>query len=144
MSHLITRAAAAEATVAQLDGKAFEWGRCDCVRMAALHVRRLGHRVALMKAGEYRNELGAVRALKRAGFDRLEDALDARFQRIPPAFALVGDLIGLPSDGDWPALTVQLSHGRVFGFMEGRAGVMHPKAFVAAWRVPVEAPKCRK
>lgn len=135
MSDLIRRRDSVEALIRQYSGAPFAWGRNDCVRLVARHLRALGHRVSLVKAGSYRSELGAVRALKRAGFDRLEDALDARFVRINPAEAFVGDIIGLESGGEWPALTLACGHGRVFGFISDVAAVMQPKSFKTAWRV---------
>ena len=127
--------------VAQYINTSFAWGRHDCVRMAVAHIRRMGHRASLLKGGTYTSEFGAIKALKRAGFDTLEAALDARFDRIAPAAALPGDLIGLASSGDWPALTVAVGNGRVLGFMEGVCGIMQPNAYKLAWRVPVKGGK---
>jgi hypothetical protein len=134
---LKVRQAAAQATFDRFDGAAFRWSSNDCARLAAFVVRRLGHRPKMPKAGTYSSALGARRALKAAGFDSLEAALDAMgFERIPPASALPGDIVAIPGVGDWSALTVALGNGRVLGFMDGRAGAMQPKLYVCAWRVP--------
>lgn len=124
-------------TVAQYIDARFQWGRKDCVRMCAAHVRRMGHKVSLVKAGEYSSLQGAKAALKRAGFDTLEAALDAHFgPRIAPAAALPGDIIALPSDHEFPALAIRLSNNAVLHSSNGGFAISEPKAFVAAWRVP--------
>lgn len=125
------------ATLLKFGEKPFAYGQHDCVRLVAAHIREMGHKVSLLKGGAYKSEFGAVKALKRAGFDTLEAAIDSRFDRIAPASAVTGDIIGLQSSGDWPALTIALSNGRVLGFMDGICGIMQPNAYMAAWRVPV-------
>ncbi|MEM9965917.1 MAG: hypothetical protein AAGC58_11265 [Asticcacaulis sp.] len=104
--------------------------------MVAMHLRHMGHRVSLVKAGEYSSAKGAVRALSRMGYDSLEAALDARFVRIAPAEAVVGDIIALPSDCALSALAVRLSNGRVLHSWQGGFSISEPLLFVAAWRVP--------
>ncbi|MGN6208841.1 DUF6950 family protein [Asticcacaulis sp.] len=133
---MVHRIACASETVAQYIDARFQWGRKDCARMCAAHVRRMGHTVSLVKAGDYSSLKGAKAALKRAGFDTLEAALDARFDRIAPAAALPGDIIALPSDHELPALAVRLSNNAVLHTSNGGFAVSEPLAFVAAWRVP--------
>lgn len=90
-----------------------------------------------MKGLKYSTETGAVRALKRTGFADLIEAVDALgLERIAPAAAKTGDLVGMPCEGPWGcALTVAVGNGRVFGFLDGMAQVQIPSAFTAAWRV---------
>lgn len=111
---------AAEATRERFLGRPLVWGRDDCARMAAFTLRRLGKRVTLVKAGAYSTPKAALRALKRAGFDTLEQALDDGFglQRVPPAYMLPADIVGLPGEGGL-ALTVALGNGNLLGFQEG-------------------------
>lgn len=147
MHALIRRRDAAQATLDRFNGRALAWGRDDCVRLAAFCARKMGRPVSLAKAGSYSSARGALTALKRAGFDSLEAAVDAQgFVPISPAQALPGDLIGLPpvEDGPWLALTVYLGNGRIVGFRDGRCGAMqlHLGALtpdlanrVRAWRV---------
>lgn len=139
---LILRRDAAAATKARFDGRTFKWSSNDCVRMAAFHLRKLGYKPVMPKAGTYHTPLGAMKALRAAGFERLEDALAATgLTPIAPAQALVGDIVALPGEGDlWPALTVALGNGRVLGFMEGRCGVLQPALHMGAWR----ANPCRR
>lgn len=153
MTPIQIRQAAAQATVARFDGRPLAWGRDDCARMAAFHIKRLGHKVSLAKAGSYHSAAGAVRAIRRAGHASLAAAVDAHgLPRIAPARAMMGDLIGLRADGapeadgpeaggeGWVALMVCLGNGRALGFLEGRCGVIQPLEIAIAWR----ASPCRK
>lgn len=130
------RMTATEQTVARFLPARYALGKADCVRMAAFHAKAMGHKVSLAKAGSYSTEAGAVAALKRVGFDTLEAALDARFARIAPAEAWVGDIIALPSPFVFPALAILLANNAVLHvFGEGFA-VSRPQEFAGAWRVP--------
>ncbi|MFT4076841.1 MAG: hypothetical protein QM647_15050 [Asticcacaulis sp.] len=133
---LIYRTACAEQTVAQYIDARFEWGRYDCARMTAAHVKRMGHKASLAMFGHYKSLAGAKRALTRAGFDSLEAVLDARFARIAPASAWVGDIIALPGDTDMPALAVRLTNGRVICLAGEGFVIAEPVEYVAAWRIP--------
>jgi hypothetical protein len=139
MNPLIHRQQAAQATVDRFSGKPLAYGRDDCVRMSAFCLKQLGVKASLLKAGTYKSELGAARALKRAGYDTLSDAVDALgLPRIAPAMCLPGDLMALPSDD--PArigLAVALGNGRVLAFWEGAGSVctvVQPLIYAHAWR----------
>lgn len=142
MNDLVARAAAAQAVVDHYLGRPFHWGRSDCVRLAAMALRKRHHRVSLIKAGDYSSLRGALKALKRAGFDSLEAAVEAQgLMSIPPAAALPCDLIGIPpaEPGPWLALSIAIGNGRVLGFQEGFCKVLQPRFDpanpVRAWRV---------
>lgn len=138
---MIRRVAAAQATLDRWKGVPFALGRADCARMVAFHLRQLGLRVRVGKAGAYASPLSARRALIRAGFASLPDALDQHgLPRIPPAAAIAGDVLQLPADDDEGAdgigaLCVALGNGRVLGWHPDAEGavVMQPGAFEAAW-----------
>lgn len=134
---LLVRRDAAQATMDAFSGHPFAWGKYDCGRMLAAHLRAMGHLVGLHRAGSWSTLLGARRALRRLGYETLSDALDARFARIAPAAALVGDVLSLPSEGPLDAIAIALGNGRAFGYHEDVPGavVLQPVAFVAAWRV---------
>jgi hypothetical protein len=137
---LMRRMRAAESAVARFAGEPFAWGSSDCVRLVAHVMRDLGRSPPLREAGDYKTLLGARRALKRTGQPTLEAWVDSwGLKRIPPAFALPADIVALPGvDGDMPALTVVLSNGRLFGFLEGVGKVMtltDPNAPLTAWSV---------
>ncbi len=142
MPTLIERAAAAESTIAKFLGQEFEWGRRDCLRMVAHHLRALKHTPPLRDAGPYSSHLGAHRALKRTGHATLTDWVDSwGLIRIPPAMALTGDVLALPSGADaMPSLAIQLSNRRVLAYVPelNVAAATHLVEGVvplAAWRV---------
>lgn len=139
---LIQRAAAAQATLDYFTGRPFAWGEADCVRLAAFHLRQMGRTPkGLARAGSYGSEKMARRALLRTGFASLDAAVDGQgLPRIPPAAALVGDLVGLQGEGAWTSLTVALGNGRVLGFHSGAARVLKPVLPIVAWRIE----PCRK
>lgn len=135
---MVRRVAAAQATLDRFKNVPFAFGSNDCARMAVFHLRQLGHRPKIAKAGTYSTLLGARRALARAGFATLADAIDAQgVFRIPPAAAIVGDLVMLPGVDDLGALGVALGNGRVIMWHEDAEGacVCQPVKFVAAWSV---------
>jgi hypothetical protein len=135
---MVRRVAAAQATLDHWKGQPFVLGSADCARMAAFHLRQLKVRLKIGKAGTYRSPLTARRALIRAGFESLADALDKHgLLRIPPASAVVGDILALPAEDDLGALAIALGNGRVLGWHPDAEGatVLQPTAFVAAWSV---------
>ncbi len=142
MPTLIERAAAAEATIAKFMGVEFAWGSKDCLRMVAHHLRALGHPPPLRDAGPYKSHLGAHRALKRTGHDSLTAWVESwGLIRIPPAMALTGDILALPSGDDaMPSLAVQLSNRRVLAFVPelkvvAATHLVEGVVPLAAWRV---------
>lgn len=121
MSEHERRVAAVNAVRDHFAGKAFELGKVDCVKVAAWHLRSMGHRLTgLAKAGSYKTVLGAQRALRRVGHDGLIAALDAMpgLIRIPPEAALPGDIIAQPGTGGMDALTIVMGDRLVLGFHE--------------------------
>lgn len=137
---LVLRSKAAQATLDAWRDKPFRIGHADCVRLIASHVRRMGHKVRLPHAGAYRGVQAARMLLQARGFESLPDAMDKMgFDRIPPAAALVGDVIELPSEiAELGTLTVALGNGRVLGWHEDApkgACVLQPLEQIAAWRV---------
>ena len=136
---LVLRATVAEAAVRQFSGKPIVYGQSDCLRLSAWVLKRLGRKVSLAGIGRYTTELGALRALKRKGYDRLDQAIDAYgLLRIPPAMILPCDLVGGQPDGDdarWVALGVSLGGGRVLAFHGGVCRVIQPTGpLLTAWR----------
>lgn len=126
-------------TRAKFAARPFAWGEVDCVRLVAFHLRQMGYRPQLAKAGSYRSLRGAMTALKRTGFADLPAALDAlALPRIPPAAAVIGDLLTLPGEGGLHALQIVAGNGRVFGFhaeSETACFIQPRLADAMAWRV---------
>src|SRR3546814_16877565 len=72
MTHpLERRRIATQATVDRFKDEPFAWGRFDCGKMVAFHLRKMGKPIAHAKVGSYSDALGAARAMKRLGFDNL-------------------------------------------------------------------------
>lgn len=135
---LVCRRDAAQATLDRFGDQPFTWGKRDCCRMVAFHLKLLGYRPQLAKGGTYSSLLGATRALARAGVESLAAALDAlSLPRIAPAAAIVGDIIAIPSEGPLDALAVALGNGRALAYHQDlpNAVVVQPLEMVAAWRV---------
>ena len=105
-------------------------GRNDCAHLAAamLDLAAIDHPVP--KATDYKTPQGARRALKRAGFNSVVEALDATLgdPLETPLFAKPGDILALPGTNDagemefdpiMPVLAVMLTDGRAICFAGG-------------------------
>lgn len=134
---LILRRDAAQATLARFEGEAFAWGRFDCAKMLAFHLRQMKLSPASSKAGSYSTAIGARRALTRMGVQSLAELLDRRFARIAPAASLIGDVVALPSAGTLDAIGIALGNGRLLSYHEDAIGavVVQPVHMLGAWRV---------
>lgn len=137
---LILRRDAAQATLDCWCTRPFRLGSADCGQMAARHLRSAGIAIRLPPSGSYRTPKGAVRALRKLGFDGLTAWIDGTgLERIAPAAALAGDILQLPADHPLGALAVALGNGAAVGWYEGLdmgAVTLRPLLFQAAWRVP--------
>lgn len=135
----IERQRIAQAAVDRFLELPFEWGKVDCVRLAAFVLRARGHKAGLAKLGRYGSALGAARAMRRAGFASLAEGVDAiGLQRIAPAAAYLADLVLIPAPAPFHgALTVAVGNGRLLGFHEDQAAgiIIQPLEYLAAWRV---------
>ena len=134
---LILRRNAAQATLLRFEGQPFAWGRFDCAKMLAFHLRAMNLSPASAKAGSYSTAIGARRALGRIGAKSLAELLDVRFARIAPAAALIGDIVSLPSTGKLDAIGIALGNGRLLSYHEDAVGaiVVQPVQMLAAWRI---------
>lgn len=144
MKELIRRQKAVEATMERFRGKAFAFGATDCAKVVAFHLKQLGHKVRLSKAGQYKTLIGAQAALRRLGYDTLPEAMDGHgFERIAPASAWMGDVVALPTD-EHPigALGIVAGNGNIMGFHPAHETlvIIAPSpaatAQAIAWRVP--------
>lgn len=116
------RVAAAEATLEAFSGRAFAWGAADCVKLSAHVLRGLGYKPRLSRGGSYSSEIGAAKALLRAGFrdtaDWMDDVVGAVNRHDALARRLPGDIIGIahPDMGALTMLAVAVSNGRILAF----------------------------
>lgn len=127
-----------DAIVSRYDGKPFELGDNDCVHMIAYGLNKYGLKKGIVKYGSYSTEAGARRALRKAGFSSLIEAVRGQgfWELDAPAMAWPGDIIAMQGvDSDDVALAWMASNGRAFGFLNGVAQFLQPLAIEAAWRV---------
>lgn len=139
----VIRSHAAQGVIDRFYSKPFQWGKRDCVHLAAHALVQLGHPDPLIGVKSYSSPLGAKRAMSKAGVKDFGAYLDARFERIGYASALPGDLVGFPgafhrADDESLALGVYIDHNRILGFTSTSCGWAPADQVVThAWRVPV-------
>jgi hypothetical protein len=142
--NLIARVDATQKTIDHWLDAEFEWGSSDCGQMVGSHLEMLGFKTPLSDAGNYTTELGAKRVMRKLGASSMEDFLDKLgFERIAPASAITGDVVGFPggSEGkEWTALGVHVGTDKIVGFAAApdevaivRAGPV--SVCTVAWRV---------
>jgi len=93
------------AYLASRRGMAFAWGSNDCATFAAGAIEAMTGEDLRASFGNYTTEAGAVRALRRAGFDGVGGVADRYFTRVTAGRAMPGDLCLVPGD-DGGALAV--------------------------------------
>lgn len=139
MNPMLKRQAAVQACMDRFAGLSVEPGVRDCGRLAAHVLHGMGRSAKLLNASRHKTWAGALRYLAKAGFADLPALIDAMgLERIPPAAALPGDLIAMPSDDAFGcSLAVALDNGRILGLnaATNRIEPMIPHLFVCAWRV---------
>jgi hypothetical protein len=114
----------------------------DCGKLAGHALHKLGRSGKLLNQSRHTTWSGAVRYIRKQGFSDLVALMDAVIPdgRIPPAAALPGDIIAMPTDdmsGFGCSLAVALDNGRVLGLnaLSNMIEPMQPTAFICAWRV---------
>lgn len=140
MHSMLKRQAATQACMDRFAGLSVLPGRRDCGKLAAHALHRMGRSAKLLNGSRHTTWAGAVKYLRGKGFASLMDLVDAMgLQRIPPAAALPGDLIAMPTDDEafGCSLAVALDNGRILGLnpATGLIEPMIPHQFVCAWRV---------
>jgi len=137
MTELELRVAATNATFARFNGQPLVLGSTDCARMLAFHLKGLGFKPSLLKAGAYSTPVGARRALKKLGVSSLSEIMDQHFPRWDaPAEARTGDILCGPGAGGMgDAMAIRLHRNNALGFLDGVCGEVVIHDYVAAWRV---------
>lgn len=119
MMPLERRHAAIEATMARYRGRPFLWGKVDCAKVAAFHLKKLGYPILISKAGAYHSARSARRAISRMGFDNLAALIDSLgLSRIPYSRLLLGDIILNEGHAGIDAIGIYAGNGHVLGFHE--------------------------
>lgn len=137
---LLERVERTQRTIDEFFGQPFRWGRADCGILAGRHLENMGFTTRLSEARRYTTEIGARRAMTALGCSSMEDFIDAYgFERIPPAMALPGDIVGFPGWSDerpWTALGVMVDAGEhLIGFANGEIMRGPSHVCTVAWRV---------
>ena len=138
MTPLERRHAAIEATMARYRDRTFEWGKVDCAKVAAFHLKKLGHKILISKAGSYSSPLGAARALKRLGYANLAEMAEGiGLTPIPYSRMLLGDIAEIEGDSPVGAIGIYAGNGNLFCFHQDHPGLvtMTPSTILHAWSV---------
>lgn len=134
------RYAAVQATMDKYKDRSFAWGVVDCIRMSSFHARKMGHVVP--KLQRYRTYAGAVRALKKSGYETIQAAFDDLFTEIPLATARAGDFVIGDGENGMDASFIWCGR-KMMGFHEDDDGLVMliPKKIKAAYHVSVKVKK---
>lgn len=140
MAAMLKRAKAVQSCMDRFAFKTVEPGVRDCGKLGAHALHGMGRSAKLLNGWKGKSWASAIRYLKANGFASLVELVDAMgLERIPPASALPGDLIAMPTDADGfgCSLAVALDNGRVLALnpATGLIEPMIPHLFVCAWRV---------
>jgi hypothetical protein len=138
MRDIERRALATQATERRFRDRPFDWSKAaTCIHLVRFHAAQLGHQLPVVP--KFRTPLSAMKALKATGHDSLPALMDAYFDRVPPAFLRVGDMLALPGDGGFHSLVIKGSQHKYLGWHEDAEGctIMEIDVTAAdgAWRL---------
>lgn len=111
-----------EACRVLIEGRPYKPGNRDCLKLLLKAVRAMGGSTVVAKGAKYTTEAGALRELKKRGFDDLPSAIDAAgLVRIAPAAALPADILGLRTEESafGIAVAIYAGNGKAITFTEG-------------------------
>lgn len=97
----------------------FAWGSRDCCLFAADAVEAMTGADFAVRFRGYSTKFGALRALRRAGFQRVFDAADATWPL--GSRARTGDVVGQPA---WPLDALMIAHSPSQAWGQGEAGLI--------------------
>lgn len=137
MSEMLKRVAVTRATMEHFAPKPFGWTTgATCVHLVRKQLVGMGHKPPPMKA--FRSALTAKRALQSKGWKSLAEMMDSLLPAIPPARAVVGDVVEMPSEDEtFGALAVVVGNGRLMGYFgeTDMLTIVQPTVVpLAAWR----------
>ena len=138
MNEIERRRAAVIKTEARFKDRPFDWSKqATCIHLLRFHAAQMGHKLPLVP--KFRSALGARKALLATGFQTLPAWLDSRFDRIPPAFARVGDVLAMPGDEGFEGLLIKADRHKFLGWHECAEGCefmeVRLEAALGAWRL---------
>lgn len=121
MKTVIERMELTEKTRKRFFGKRFSWGTCDCAIIAAAHARNFGWKIPPF--AKYRSYRTAKQVLGKLGASTIPDLVaSVGLKEIPPAFAMVGDIVSFPADADVGAIGIVIGNGNMLAFHESAEG----------------------
>jgi hypothetical protein len=117
MSDILKRREVTQATLDHFATKPFDWRTgATCVHLVRKQLVGMGHKPPPMKA--FRSALTAKRALQSKGWANLADMMSSLLTMVPPARAIIGDIVEMPSEDDtFGALAVMMGNGRIMGYL---------------------------
>lgn len=138
MKEIERRVRATEKTESRFRDRDFDWAKsATCIHLVRYHAAQLGHQLPVVP--RFRSALGAKKALKATGYDNLPDLLDAHFERVPPAFLRVGDILAWEGSDSFEALYVKGDRTKYLGWHEKAPGCtivdIDVSKAVGAWRL---------
>lgn len=138
MNETQKRVAAVVATENKFRDKPFDWRKqATCIHLLRFHAAQMGHSVPIVP--RFKSALSAKKALLATGWQTLPALLDSMFERIPPAFMRVGDVLAMPGDEDWHALVIKGDKQKFLGWHEDTEGCtimeVDVSAATGAWRL---------
>lgn len=115
---LLRRQRATTATMLCFRRKQFAWrAGIHCVRLAAFHLKAMGHRVPTVP--RVRSALAARRELAHRGFASVSELMDSLVPRRPaPAFMRLGDVAAVAGVGGMDALFICAGPQKLIGWRE--------------------------
>ncbi len=136
MTPLEKRANALSKTQDKYAAKNFKWGSCDCAKIVSFHLKQFGHYVP--KPEPYRTARGAQKSILKLGYRNLPELIDGLgFEKIPPAFTLMGDIVSFEADHPIGGIGIVWGNGNMMAFHESHQTpvVMTMGRIQKAWRV---------
>lgn len=115
-------------TLEGFSGVGFKWGTADCMQLALACSEAMTGIVTYPNAHGYKTERGALRVLKKHGFDNCEQAIEAAFDEKPVIMAGRGD-IGIIDTPEGPAALVCVGNQFV-GISPDSGFIYLPRAMV--------------
>lgn len=131
-------------------GRPYKLGSDDCAHLVMAMREEIGAPISFKGVAKYSTDAGAVRALKKLGYNDIDQACDALLgtRLETPLFAHYGDVVMVPSEGSLAGgLGIMLNDGRVLiaASLAGGQPVFQPLGHVdketgkslclAAWRL---------
>lgn len=133
---LALRAEATRRTMEAFRHRPFDWASgATCLHLARAQMVNMGHSPPPIPP--LRSAVGALRALRRRGYDSVSALLDSLLPRVAPARMLVGDLAIIEGDERMECIVVSAG-GKMLGWhQDGEGGMQNliVTHFLAAWRL---------